>query len=241
MVQLQHQARDWGLELHRSQLKLLEAYADSLATYSLANVIGTKDRGRIVSEHLADSLSCCLIDELGDPGTLIDVGAGAGLPGIPLKIARPHLQVALVESVSKKARFMQQVRNQLGLHDLEVLLARVEEVARQPTRRETFQVAVARALAELAVVAEYCAPLVRVGGAVVAMKGAFSESEMARGLAASKAVGLALREVRKVPYRSDFTQKERHLVVLRKVRPTPQTFPRKLGVAKKRPLGHNRT
>src|SRR5215217_2485125 len=109
------QSRNWGVELSNSELSLFEAYADLLAEYELANVIGTKNRDKIVLEHLLDALGCYLIEDLGHRSSIIDVGTGAGLPGIPLGIVRHELKVTLLEAVEKKVHFLRQACEVLGL------------------------------------------------------------------------------------------------------------------------------
>ena len=235
--QLRLQSADWGLELECSQISLLSTYADLLAEYELANVIGTKDREKIILEHLTDALSCFVVEDLRRATCIIDVGTGAGLPGIPLAIAQSGLRVALLEATEKKVRFLEYARTTLDLRNLEVLHARAENVGRRSEYREAFDLATARALAALPVVVEYCAPLVRLGGAILAMKGRLPEEELSKGMEASRQLGVALREVREVKYRAQFPQKERHLGVFDKIEVTPDTFPRRMGLAKKRPLG----
>jgi 16S rRNA (guanine527-N7)-methyltransferase len=235
--QLRLQTSDWGIDLEASQLALLSVYADLLAGYELANVIGTKDPGKIVVEHLCDSLSCLLIEDLWSSRSVIDVGTGGGLPGVPLAISHPELRVTLLEATEKKVRFLDYTREKLGLQNLHLIQGRVEDEGKKPAYRETFDFAVARALAELPVVVEYCAPLVRVGGKILAMKGRLTEEELSRGVAASRELGLEIREVREVKYRAELPQKERRLVVFEKILATPERFPRRPGLAKKRPLG----
>src|ERR687893_2817244 len=235
--QLRLQTSDWGIDLEASQLALLSVYADLLAGYELANVIGTRDPGKIVVEHLCDSLSCLLIGDLWSSRSVIDVGTGGGLPGVPLAISRPDLRVTLLEATERKVRFLDYTRKRLRLQNLDLIQGRVEDEGRKAAYRETFDLAVARALADLPVVAENCAPLVRVGGEILAMKGRLTEEELSRAAAASRELGLEIREVREVKYRAELPQKERRLVVFQKILATPERFPRRPGLAKKRPLG----
>jgi 16S rRNA (guanine527-N7)-methyltransferase len=236
LEQLQQQCSEWGLKLGSRSRTLLSSYADLLATYELANVIGTKERERIVLEHILDSLSCLTAERVTSAHSIVDVGTGGGLPGIPLAIARPELRVTLLEATEKKARFLEHVRIELGLPNLEILHIRVEEAGRDPRYRDAFEIATARALAALPVVVEYCAPLVRPGGQILAMKGRLSEDELSAGLAAARELGAQLREVREVDYRPQLPQKERRLVIFDKVAVTPNSFPRRVGLAKRRPL-----
>lgn len=237
LEQLRLQMMDWGLGLDESRLSLLSQYADLLSGYGLANVIGTRDRDDILLDHLVDSLSCFISEDLNQARSIVDVGTGAGLPGVPLAIVRPKLRVTLLEATEKKVRFLDYVREKLGLRNVEVLHARVEDVGSGSAYRETFDIATARALAALPVVVEYCAPLVRVGGTILAMKGRLTEEELEQGIAASGELGVELREVKQVTQRTPLSQKERRLVVLSKIRATSERFPRRVGQAKKRPLG----
>jgi 16S rRNA (guanine527-N7)-methyltransferase len=236
LEQLQLQCSEWGFKLDRRSLSLLGTYADLLATYELANVIGTKDREIIVLEHILDSLSCLTVERVQSVRSLVDVGTGGGLPGIPLAVARPELRVTLLEATEKKARFLEHVRVKLCLPNLEILHIRVEETGRDPRYREAFEMATARALAALPVVVEYCAPLVRSGGQMLAMKGRLEEDELSAGLAAARELGAQLHEVREVDYRPQLAQKERRLVLINKIGVTPDSFPRRVGLAKRRPL-----
>ena len=234
---LRAQSSEWGIELEPSQLALLRAYADLLAGYKHANVIGTTDTEQIITEHLTDSLSCLLVGDLRSSRSVIDVGTGGGLPGVPLAISCPTLSATLVEATEKKIRFLNHAREHLGLQNLTMIWGRVEEEGKRAANREAFDVSVARAVAELPVVVEYCAPLVRIGGQILAMKGRLTEEELSRGVAASRELGIEVREVRKVQYRAELPQKNRHLVVFDKIFATPEKFPRRVGLAKKRPLG----
>lgn len=237
MEQLWLQCNEWGLHLDQSCLPLLGSYAELLGTYPLANIIGTQDIGQIILEHLLDSLSCLTVDQLGKAGSIVDVGTGGGLPGVPLAIAQPELSVTLLEVTEKKARFLEEIRTHLALRNVKVVRVRAEEIGREPEYRDTFDLATARALATLSVVLEYCAPLVRIGGQVISMKAKLPEEELYAGIRASTQLGARLREIHEVHYQPPLPRKERRLVVFDKVINTPSTFPRRVGLAKKRPLG----
>ena len=185
-----------------------------------------------VDVHIADSLAGLEVEAVRGAGHLADLGAGAGLPGLVLATALPRCRVVLVESVRRKAEFIAATAMEMGLANAEVVAARAEEW------REGLgvcDVVTARALASLPVLCEYAAPLLRAGGALVAWKGALRADELADGVAAAGTVGLSPPEVRAVaPYASS---RDRHLVVCHKVRPTPTRYPRRPGMAVKRPLG----
>jgi len=237
MDHLRLQCAAWGLELDSVKLSSLGLYADLLAGYSLANVMGTKDRDQIILGHLLDSLSCTAVAPTWSARSIVDVGAGGGLPGVPLSIVRPNASITLLEATEKKVRFLQHIKTELELQNLLILHARAEEIGRDPAYRETFDLATARALAALGVVIEYCAPLLNRDGYIISMKGKLSEEELSGAVAASAVLQVEVERVQRVDYQPQFSPKYRHLVILRKVGVTPKDFPRKVGLAKKRPLG----
>jgi len=202
---------------------LLAALADPSAPTSV------HDPREAENVHIADSLSGLEIAAVREAGRIADLGAGAGLPGLVLAIERPEAEVVLVESVGKKCAWLERTVEALGLENVRVACARAEEVDEGP-----FDVVTARALGALPVLCEYAAPLLREGGALVAWKGAVALQEEADGLHAAAALGLEREEVRAVePYRGS---ERRTLHVFRKVAPTPAGYPRRAGMAAKRPL-----
>jgi len=172
-----------------------------------------------------------LLDHLGDAKRLVDVGSGGGLPGLPLKIARPELAVTLVEADSGKAAFLVQACARLGLIDVEVVGRRAEEVGHDARYRESFDVAVARALAPLPVLVELCLPLVRVGGNLLAQK--TDKEEVPAAQRAIELLGGALQSVSPAPSTARATGT---IVVIAKVGPTPSRYPRRSGVPARKPL-----
>jgi 16S rRNA (guanine527-N7)-methyltransferase len=181
------------------------------------------------SALIQDSL--VLLDHLGSGHKLVDVGSGGGLPGLPLKIARPDLAVTLVEADQAKAAFLVQACAKLGLGDVEVLARRAEEVGHDPAYREAFDVAVARALAPMPVLVELCLPLVRVGGRLLAQK--TDKEEMKAAGHAIEVLGGTLESVQRAPSNA------RHsgtVIVVSKFRATPDAYPRRPGVPGRKPL-----
>jgi 16S rRNA (guanine527-N7)-methyltransferase len=164
----------------------------------------------------------------------VDVGSGAGLPGLPLKILLPHIQLTLIESAAKKAAFLRHVVAALGLAGVEVLVLRAEDAGRIPALREACDLAVARAVAALPVLAEYALPFLRPGGLLVALRGRAAGEDAAAAQGAIATLGGALRQIRQVDLPG--MDSPRHLVVVEKVRPTPERFPRRAGIPAKRPL-----
>ena len=175
--------------------------------------------------------SLVLLEQLGDARTLVDVGSGAGLPGIPLKIARPEIQVTLIESDQAKAAFLVHACATLRLENVEVVARRAEEAGRDPRLREKFDVAVARALAPLPVLVELCLPLVRVGGRLLAQK--TRDEDPAAAAIAIELLGGKLSGVIAAP---SAARAAGTVVVIDKARPAPAKYPRRPGVPARRPL-----
>jgi 16S rRNA (guanine527-N7)-methyltransferase len=205
----------------------LDSYLDALADASAPTSV--HDRREAERVHIADSLAGLEVPAVRDAARIADIGSGAGLPGLVLAIARPEAEVVLAESVGKKCAWLERTVERLGLENVRVACARVEELDVAP-----FDVVTARALAALPVLCEYAAPLLREGGALVAWKGAVDAREEADGLHAAGVLGLAREEVRGVePYPGS---ERRTLHIFRKVGPTPAGYPRRPGMAAKRPL-----
>ena len=187
----------------------------------------------LVSAPAAELIDDCLVlvDLLGAARTVVDVGSGGGLPGLPLKIARPDLRVTLIEADGKKAAFLVRACAELGLKEVEVVDRRAEDAGRDARYREVFDVAVARAVAPLPVLVELCLPLVRVGGRLLAQK---TEAEGVHGAArAIELLGGAPPTVSKTP---SAARRGGTVVIVEKVRPTPDAYPRRAGVPARKPL-----
>jgi 16S rRNA (guanine527-N7)-methyltransferase len=202
---------------------LIAALADSSAPTSVHEPAVARD------VHIADSLVGLEVPAVVEATRLADLGSGAGLPGLVLAIARPEAEVVLVESAGRKCAWLERTVSALGLENVRVACARAEELEEEP-----FDVVTARALASLPVLCEYAAPLLRVGGTLVAWKGAVDATEDADGLYAAQVLGLEREDVRAVrPYAGS---ERRTLHVFRKNQPTPEMYPRRAGMAAKRPL-----
>lgn len=208
-----------------------------LSKYEEANVIGTRVFERIMEDHVLDSLSCVLFTRFNKDCRVIDVGAGAGLPGIPLKLVFPQLNMSLLEATAKKARFIRGVVEQMRLQDTRVLNTRAEELARHQEHRGRYDIATVRALGSLDKVAEYCLPLIRIGGYTLVMKGSPTEAEVSGGERAVRLLGGRISEVIEVPLLPEARAKQRILIIIEKMRETPSQYPRKPSLMKKHPLG----
>jgi 16S rRNA (guanine527-N7)-methyltransferase len=212
------------------QTSKLETLVDLLATDPLAST-SVRDRNAVLRDHIADSLVALESAAVDWAGHAADLGAGAGLPALPLAIARPGVAFVAVESVGRRAAFIARAAAMCGVPNVEVTAHRAEELR----ERERFEIVTARALAPLEVVAEYAAPLLRIGGTLVAWRGQRDPDSEAAATRAAHDLGLELGAVVRVePYP---TAAHRHLHLLRKIAPTPDRFPRRAGVARKHPLG----
>ena len=231
------QARSWGVEVSGIHRQALLEYAERLSGYEKANVIGTREVEEILLDHVLDSLSCLLFRPLVEAGSLIDVGSGGGLPGIPLGVLNPEMNTTLLEATGKKAEFLRYVTESLGLGNTRVLGDRAESVGVSKGNRGNYDIAAIRAVAGLNVNCEYCVPLLREGGYMISMKGRLDKSEVAAGERAANLLGAELSEIIPVSFLPELPAKERNLIVVRKVAATPERYPRKNGVPKKSPLG----
>lgn len=217
------------------QISAFEKYEEELLDWNARfNLTAIRDPQSIRAKHFLDSLTCILAWRENPPGCLIDVGTGAGFPGIPLKILQPSLCLTLVESVGKKAEFCRHLASGLGLDKVDVLQSRAEEVGQQEKHRERYDWAVARAVASLPILVEFLLPLVHVGGAILAQKGESGPAEAHKSERAIRLLGGQLRQLVKValPGVAD----ERYLVIIDKVAATPPNYPRRVGLPAKKPL-----
>ncbi len=227
-----------GLALTAAQVEVFRRYRTMLLEWNRRfNLTAITDDEGIQVRHFLDSLTCLLVmEERGgvEDRRVVDVGTGAGFPGLALKIVRPAMRLTLVEATRKKTDFLRAVVAELGMDGVEVLHARAEEVGRMPRHREGYDWALARAVAEMRILAEYLLPLVRVGGYALAQKGEQAPAEVQR---AERAFALLGGEVERLePIALPGVADERYLVVVRKVAATPSRFPRRPGIPAKRPL-----
>lgn len=210
---------------------LMAAYGERLlAANAVTNLTAIRDPDSAARLHFLDSAALLKAAEL-DGKRVIDVGAGAGFPGVPLRILCPDMELTLIDSVGKKMEFVRSTCRELGIGNVECLSARVEEL---PRLRESFDVAVSRAVGTLDLLAELCLPLVRVGGLFLAMKGPDCEEEVRAAGYAVETLGGRLREI--LRYDIPDTDVTHAAVVIEKVSPTPERYPRRYAQIKKKPL-----
>jgi len=225
-----------GLTLTEQQRKAFCIYQQELVSWNERfNLTAITDPDGVQIRHFLDSLSCLLaIRDRGSGKRLIDIGSGAGFPGLPLKIIQPGIHVTLVEATGKKADFVRHIGETLDLRGLNVLHARAEEVGHDPSYRETYDWVTARAVAAMPTLVEYMLPFCRLGGRCLAQKGEDAAAEVSSAETALHLLGGRLNRL--IPVELPGLAETRHLVVIDKVAQTPAEYPRAPGRPTKRPL-----
>ena len=236
MEKLVHDALElFHVHLTGRQVMSLITYEKELMEWNQKfNLTAIRDVESIRTKHFLDSFSCVLAWKGTPPARLIDVGTGAGFPGIPLKILYPNMKLTLVESVGKKAMFCQHIVSVLGLENVEVVKSRAEDLGQDPKHREMYDWAVARAVANLNVLSEYLIPLVKIGGRMLAQKGESGPAEAQSAEGAMKLLGGKLEQL--ITVNLPGVADDRYLVIVEKTAATPPKYPRKPGIPTKQPL-----
>ena len=225
-----------GLELSRNQIEALKLYETDLLEWNKRiNLTAINDVGGVRVKHFLDSFTILLAwERQKPPKRLIDIGTGAGFPGLVLKLIWPSAQVTLVESVHKKADFCRHIVDQLGMTSVEVLTERAEVVGQDPVHRHNYDLAVARAVARMPILMEYLLPLVHRNGVVMAMKGETAPAETHTAENAIKLMGGQLNKL--VHVELPGVVEERFIVIVDKIARTPEEYPRRTGVPAKNPI-----
>lgn len=226
--------KDYKITLTENQYEQFQKYFELLVEWNeKMNLTAITDESGVALKHFADSLSLLNFVDIPQNSTLADVGTGAGFPGVVLKIARPDIKLTLIDSLNKRLIFLNEVCSQLGI-DAELIHSRAEDGARDEKLRESFDFVVSRAVARMNVLSEYCLPYVKVGGAFCAMKGAQANEEFKESLNAINTLGGKLEN--KYFFELPENGGERAIAVVRKVKNTPQKYPRQSGKIKAKAL-----
>lgn len=231
---LQNYIKDYKITLTENQYEQFQKYFELLEEWNeKMNLTAITDESGVALKHFADSLSLLNFVDIPQNSSLADVGTGAGFPGVVLKIARPDIKLTLIDSLNKRLVFLGEVCAQLGI-EAELIHSRAEDGARDEKLRESFDFAVSRAVARMNVLSEYCLPYVKVGGAFCAMKGAQANEEFKESLNAINTLGGKLEN--KYFFELPENGGERAIAVVRKVKNTPQKYPRQSGKIKAKAL-----
>lgn len=236
MEKLNSGAKKLGLQLNPAQLEQFHVYYQELTDWNQrVNLTTITSYEEVQVKHFLDSLTVTLaFRPLLTDGNFIDVGAGAGIPGVPLKIALPEIRLVLVEATAKKAVFLRHLKDKLELDNVEIVVGRAEEIGHLPRYREKFDVVLSRAVAPLPALAELTLPFCAVGGSVIAQKKGDIIRELRRADKSIRILGGNLREIKHIGL-EEFAD-ERCLVIVDKISPTPERYPRRSGIPAKRPL-----
>lgn len=226
---------DWKIEYTNEQLnQFARFYEMMIERNNILNLTTITEFDEVISKHFLDSIALCKYLNLNQSVSLLDLGSGAGFPGIPLKIMNPDLSITLVDSLNKRIHFMNDVIEELELDSINAVHARAEELAVDVHYREQFDYCVSRAVANLSTLSEYCLPFVSVGGCFISYKSGEIEEELEAAKHAIFVLGGSVKEV--IPFQLDHTDFHRSLIFIDKTKKTPKAYPRKAGTPKRNPI-----
>ena len=231
----QKKLSDLGLELNDKQLQQFDKYYELLVEWNkVMNLTGITEYEEVNEKHFIDSLSLVKVLSITDISSVIDIGTGAGFPGIPLKIVFPHLKVTLLDSLNKRINFLNKVIEELELKDIHTIHGRAEDFARQEEYREQYDLCVSRAVANLSTLSEYCLPYVKQGGAFIPYKSGEIEEEVLQSKTAVKILGGKMDGI--VKFVLPGSDIDRSFIKIKKIKKTGKKFPRKAGLPAKEPI-----
>jgi 16S rRNA (guanine527-N7)-methyltransferase len=234
-TKLDNAAKALGYTLNTQQINRFIQYYRLIKEWNqVMNLTAIEEEEEFIEKHFLDSLTCLESGVIRNDDKVIDVGTGAGFPGIPLKIYFPQLQLTLLDSLQKRTEFLKKVVTELEMFDVEILHGRAEDYGRNDLYRELFDLALSRAVAELRVLNEFCLPFVKVGGHFIAMKGPKIAEERDAAVRATEVLGGKEDAVYQIEL--PYTQTKHFLYVVKKITHTPEIYPRRAGIPGKRPL-----
>ena len=226
---------DFGIEASDKMLADFQKYKDILVEWNQKmNLTGIEDEKEVFIKHFLDSISAVSKGYIKNGMSLIDVGTGAGFPGMPLRISLPDLKVTLLDSLNKRINFLQEVANQIDIDDIEFIHGRAEDFGKDENYRECFDIATARAVAGLSALMEFCVPFVKVGGHFVCLKGPNANLELEESKKAMEVLGIEYIE--KIDIKLPEIDLDHNILVFKKVKNTPSKDPRKAGKVTKNPI-----
>lgn len=235
MSTLAQRALNEGISLTEEQVSLFEKYRELILEWNTRiDITKITDPKEVDNKHFLDSLSVFRILDPKPDMTVIDIGTGGGFPGIPMKIISPFLKITLLDSLGKRVRFLQEVIKELDLPETTAIQGRAEEFFRERKYREKYDIAVARAVAPLPTLVEYCLPAVKVGGVFLAMKGPTAREEIMHSIHAIRKLGGEIEKEDQFTWTEEKFQ--RTLILIRKIKATPLLYPRGQGKPRKNPL-----
>lgn len=225
----------FGIVLSERKKEQFDRYYELLVEWNkVMNLTGITEYDEVCLKHFADSLSIVRVKDMNSINSMIDIGTGAGFPGIPVKIAFPHIKIVLLDSLNKRLKFLNQVIEELDLEDVVTLHGRAEDHAKKTEYREQFDLCASRAVANLSTLAEYCLPFVKVDGSFISYKSGEVDEEIAK---AQKAIDILGGKIEKTDkFLLPESDMGRALVEIRKIKMTPRRYPRKAGIPAKEPL-----
>lgn len=232
---LKMKLQELNISISDRQEEQFEQFYDLLIEWNkVMNLTGITEYEEVVEKHFVDSLSLVKAIEIDKIHSVIDIGTGAGFPGIPLKIAFPHLNITLLDSLNKRIRFLDTVIDRTGLKDIRTIHGRAEDYAKQKEYREMYDLCVSRAVANLSTLSEYCIPYIRIGGIFISYKSGDVESEKEDSRNAASLLGGRIKDT--VKFQLPGTDIGRSFVIIEKERQTAKRYPRKAGLPSKEPL-----
>lgn len=234
MIQFCKDCKSVNITLSDLQMKQFQRYYELLVEWnSFMNLTAITEYSEVLKKHFFDSLSIAKTMDMTKVISMIDIGTGAGFPGIPLKIAFPHLKVVLLDSLGKRIKFLNSVIEELQLKNIEAIHGRAEDFAKDVKYREQFDLSVSRAVANLASLSEYCIPYIKIGGSFVSYKSVKAEEEIYN---AEKAISVLGGKVENICKFELLDTGERTLVKMKKVKKTDKKYPRKAGMPSREPI-----